>query len=67
VQNDLSDQISGNDKEDVDTDEAGRNLVGECMKGNHRHHREGAQAVNIWSVARRHFQSFSGIEGVQAF
>jgi len=48
---DRGDEESRYDEEYVDADESARNLVGECMKGNHGCDRDGPQSIDVGSVS----------------
>jgi len=45
------DQEAGNDKEDVDADEAARHRLRESMEVHNQHHRDGPQPVDLRSAS----------------
>jgi hypothetical protein len=53
----LVDEISGDDEKYIDTNEPARQHFGECVKDDNREHREGSQAVNVGSVSANALRS----------
>jgi hypothetical protein len=47
----IDDQVAGDDEEHVDADEAAGHTRDAGVKGNHRQHGDGAQAVDVGDAA----------------
>ena len=53
LENDRSNQIPGNDEENVDTDIASREHLAPGVKQNHRYDSDGSQSVDLFAITNR--------------